>query len=251
MKELDYTRHYQKWHSDEPEHIRRMIGYFCNLIGNSLPKNKDASILDIGCGMGFAILAAQSLGYTNVEGIEVDNGQVESCITKGLKVQLVSDTINFLTQKDQSYDCIILLDVLEHVKHEEQLSLLKAAYNTLKDSGILICTVPNANSALASRWRYIDWTHHASFTEHSLDFVLYNAGFNEIKILPTEFFYRPSGSYFSWLFSFKKAQIKQHVHWVIFSLFRKKQRLQMIAELGWEQGRNVPLSLNLKAIAKK
>ena len=48
--------------------------------------------------------------------------------------------------------------------------------------GKVILTVPNANSPLAARWRYIDFTHHCSFTEHSLNFVLGSAGFGDIRI---------------------------------------------------------------------
>ena len=112
----------------------------------------------------------------------------------------------------------------------------------LADGGRLICTVPNANSSLAPRWRYIDWTHTSSFTEHSLDLLLYSAGLREIRILPGEVARtvpypwiprKASLTYFAWRF------------------FRGMRRLELMAELGAAQARHIPLSLNLLAVASR
>ena len=72
--------------------------------------------------------------------------------------------------------------MLEHVPVAAQIELLRTIRGALRPGGRLILTVPNANSPLASRWRYIDFTHHVSFTEHSLSFVLRNASFGAIKM---------------------------------------------------------------------
>jgi hypothetical protein len=105
-----------------------------------------------------------------------------------------------------------------------------------------VLTVPNANASLGMRWRYNDWTHTASFTEHSLDFVLFNAGFRKINVSPAEFVRRPK-----WYF----LPIGGARHWWAFCFFRLFRRLEMMAELGPEQGRQVPLSLNLLAVADR
>lgn len=107
----------------------------------------------------------------------------------------------------------------------------------------LICTVPNASSTLASRWRYIDWTHHSSFTERSLDFLLFNGGFKTVQVLPVEFMVRPANW---WLPVMSGARA-----WWAFRFFRFIRRLQMMAELGPEQGQAMPLSLNLMGVASK
>jgi predicted TPR repeat methyltransferase len=198
-------------------------------------------VLDVGCGMGFALLTMKHLGFTSLTGVEVDAGQVASCQAKGLNVEQAPDTISWLRDRPASADLILCLDVLEHVPVLQQIDFARAIRSALSDSGLLICTVPNANSALAARWRYNDWTHSSSFTEHSLDLVLWNGGFKQIDIQPVEFNTRPKRV---WL------PVGGARHWWAFKFFRLIRRLQLMAELGPGQGRVVPLSLNILATAR-
>jgi 2-polyprenyl-3-methyl-5-hydroxy-6-metoxy-1,4-benzoquinol methylase len=177
MRSLDYTRQYLKWHLDKPEHIQGTKRYYQRLLQPYLPQNKDAHILDVGCGMGFAL---QDLGFVCVEGIDLDQGQVKSCLEKQFKVNQVDDSVEFLSKKLGKYDLILALDVIEHIPHDIQLNFVEAILNALKPCGTFICTVPNTNSTLAGRWQFIDWTHYTSFTDHSLDFLLFNGGFEDI-----------------------------------------------------------------------
>jgi SAM-dependent methyltransferase len=240
---IDYTRHYLKWHSDTPEHISATTSFYSRLLKAHLPSNPQAKMLDVGCGMGFALLALKALGYTSVSGIDCDQGQIVSCKSKGLDVALSSDTVASLKEHPSNFDVILCLDVIEHIPMEKQLEFVRALADALVPSGTLICTMPNANSAIASRTRYIDWTHHTSFTEHSLDFLLFNGGFKEIQILPMEFTQRPRSFWLPFLGGAR--------HWWAFRFFRFWRRLEMMAELGPQQGRTVPLSPNLFGVAKK
>ena len=240
---IDYTRHYLKWHSDTPEHIAATTLFYSNLLKAHLPSNPLAKILDVGCGMGFALLGLKALGYTQVSGVDSDQGQVASCQSKGLNVALTSDTVAFLKERPSTFDAILCLDVIEHISVQNQLEFVRALADALVPGGRLICTMPNANSVLGSRTRYIDWTHHTSFTEHSLDFLLFNGGFKEIQILPMEFIQRPRSF---WLPFLSGAR-----HWWAFRFFRFWRRLEMMAELGPQQGRAVLLSPNLFGVAKK
>ena len=182
--EIDYTRHYRKWHDDSEEHRDAMCRHFRHLLAPYLPKAKEIRILDVGCGMGFALLALRESGYCNVEGIDSDKGQVAAARDRGLDVTHVLDAVEHLRARAGEYGLILCLDVVEHIPVEQQMEFVAGLSKALADGANLICTVPNANSSLASRWRYIDWTHTTSFTEYSLDFLLYNAGFQNIRILP-------------------------------------------------------------------
>ena len=219
-----------------------MVAYYQRVLKDHLPGTREAKVLDVGCGMGFAMLALRETGFTSVQGVETDEGQATSCKDKGLDVVLTQDTGAFLKTKPSFYQLILALDLIEHIPVREQLEFVSAMSAALVPGGKLICTVPNANSILAARYRYICWTHQCSFTEHSLDFLLYNAGFCEIKVMEVESIQRPAHCWWP------RGGVR---HWWAFRFFRLWRRLEMMAELGPQQGRAVPLSLNLLAIAHK
>lgn len=250
MFDVDYTRYYKHWHADTSEHIQIMKLIYTDMLGGLLPPDKTIRILDVGCGMGYAMLTLRDWGYENVEGIDVDPGQVQACLNKQLNVVQTDDSIDYLNRLPDTYDLILALDVIEHIPHTEQLEFVRAIRRALKPGGIFICTVPNANSALANRWRYDDWTHHLSFTEHSLDFLLFNAGFENIQVFDTDFIHPPR---LRWLSRelLQKWFWKPIVRWWLFRFFRTWRRLELIAELDWEQAMSIPLSLNLLAKAVK
>lgn len=239
---IDYTRYYNKWHPNTTEHQEYMNSYYRRVLGARLPDDRNARILDVGCGSGMALAALRKMGYSRLSGVEFSPEQADAARKKGFEVTQTEDTVGFLRGRRGEFDLVLALDVLEHIPAPGQLDFVAAICGSLCPQGRLLCTVPNANSVLASRWRYNDWTHHFSFTEHSLDFLLYNAGFDPISVHPAEFHERPR---LWWL------PVGGSRHWWALRFFRFWRRLEMMAELGPEQGRSVPLSLNLLAVAVK
>jgi SAM-dependent methyltransferase len=239
---IDYGRIYRKWHSDTPEHVATMRAYYQRILGPHLPADRRAPILDVGCGMGFASIAVKALGFSAVLGVDSDSSQVASCKAKGLDVVQTEDTLAWLRERPGAFGAILALDLIEHIPVDAQLEFVRAVAGALTATGRLICTVPNANSILASRYRYICWTHRCSFTEHSLDFLLYNGGFGTIDVREVDVIQRPP----RWWWPGSGGR-----HWWAFRFFRLWRRLQMMAELGPSQGRSVPLSLNLLCVADK
>ncbi|MBD3273442.1 methyltransferase domain-containing protein, partial [Candidatus Dependentiae bacterium] len=191
MNNIDYSIHYKKWHNDSEEHINSMEKYFKDRIYEFLPKNKNIKILDVGCGTGLTMLALKKWGYKNIEGVEIDKKQFESCKKKNLDVKMTDDTIKFLEKRKRKYDLVLALDVLEHIPVKMQINFTTSIYKSLKSKGIFIAIVPNANSVVACRFRYIDWTHKTTFTELSIDFLLRNSGFDTIKIKETGLIKKP------------------------------------------------------------
>jgi SAM-dependent methyltransferase len=242
---IDYTYYYRRWHPQTEGHRAGMMAYCKLLLSRHLPEDRGIQVLDVGCGGGYAMLAMRELGYKSLLGIDIDEGQVESAQAAGLEVQFVQDTVGFLSARPRAFQLILALDVLEHVPVNIQMEFVHAIASALSQGGRFICTVPNANSAVAMRWRYNDWTHHSSFTEHSLEFLLFNGGgFSEIQTSPaTDFVQRPRNYWMPFLSGSR--------HWWAFRFFRTWRRLEMMAELGPGQGRNIPLSLNLLSVAKK
>ena len=204
-----------------------MAAHHHRLLKPHLPLNPASAVLDVGCGMGFALESLRQLGYHRLEGFDTDKNQVALAQKAGLSVIWAEDPLSFLAERTRSKDLVLCLDVLEHVPKVEQLKFVSAIREALKPGGRAIFSVPNANSALASRWRYNDWTHEASFTEHSIDFLLFNAGFPKISVFPFEFVVRPR-----WVWLPRKSTLI----WFMLCFYRVWRRGEMIAELGPEQG---------------
>lgn len=248
ISELDYSIHYQVWHDHSDAHADTMAQWQASLLAPLVPADRSSHCLDIGCGMGFAMLGLSRLGFSNVSGIDIDRAQVAAARRRNLAVERVIDSVAYLDSHRDSYDLILLLDVLEHVAVSEQIRLLRAIYASLRNNGRLIVQVPNASAALASRWRYIDATHTTAFTEHSLNFVLRNAGFPSVVAsdlsdpafprIPRRFWKRSLWKHFGHEFR----------RWVMRFLWRQ----MCIAELGTGTGsNNISLNLNLVAMCEK
>lgn len=188
----DYSVYYRHWHDDSPEHAKEMADYILKEIKQFLPSADDQPVLEIGCGMGFGMLALQQYGFQNVQGVDSDAKQIEAAQKKGLNVTLVENVIEWLCDRSSQFKVILLMDVLEHIPVDSQIAVMRAVFHALRPNGSVILSVPNASAILASRHRYNDYTHHVTFTEKSLYFVLKNAGFSEIQIPGQRKLMRPS-----------------------------------------------------------
>ena len=66
---IDYSRHYKNWHSDTEEHINKMNVLYSKIIAAHFPPDKNKSILDIGCGMGFLMVSLKRSGYQLIKAL--------------------------------------------------------------------------------------------------------------------------------------------------------------------------------------
>jgi SAM-dependent methyltransferase len=150
-----------------------------------LPKNKDARILDFGCGMGHFLYFLKKMGYSNFIGIDISPQQVDFVRKYITNNVILADGFDFLKEalrKGDYFDVIVLNDVIEHIPKVKILELLKLILNTLKPGGKVFIKTGNMGNPFNLRTRYIDFTHEIGFTEHSLYEVLYMAGFRKIRV---------------------------------------------------------------------
>ncbi len=149
-----------------------------------LPLNKNAEIIDIGCGFGQTLLKLKQLGYTNVKGIDISNESVDFCQKNGLnvaKIENITDYQNLIFAKN---DFAIMSHVLEHIEKNKIIDTLKVIKSEiLSENGKLCVMVPNAQSNTGPYWMFEDFTHTWLFTAGSLIYVLKSAGFKTVYFL--------------------------------------------------------------------
>jgi tRNA G46 methylase TrmB len=149
-----------------------------------LPQDRQARILDIGCGMGDFLYFLQKHSYTNFLGLDVGAEQVKyanRCL-HAEKAILVDSTEEFLEKGDQ-YSCVAMLNVIEHIKKDRVVGLLKNIHEVLTENGVLLLKTDNLACITGAFNRYFDFTHEMGFVEPSLKQVLKLAGFQEITFI--------------------------------------------------------------------
>jgi 2-polyprenyl-3-methyl-5-hydroxy-6-metoxy-1,4-benzoquinol methylase len=150
-----------------------------------LPDDKNARILDIGCGDGKFLFYLCNKGYKKIEGLELSTQQAEEA-RKYVRcpIHAVGDTSSFLKKSVNTYQMITLNDVLEHVPKRNTVNFLKDIRDAIKPGGIAVINVPQVSGFTSLFCRYIDFTHQTLFTEMSLKQVLLSAGFFNVKFIP-------------------------------------------------------------------
>jgi SAM-dependent methyltransferase len=124
-------------------------------------------------------------GYDNAEGVDSSEEQVATAAKLGVKNVRCEDALALLDRATGEYNCIIALDLIEHLTKTEVLSLLARASTALRPGGVIILQTTNAASPFCGRLRYGDFTHESSFTASSLGQVLRVAGLTEIHVYET------------------------------------------------------------------
>lgn len=142
-----------------------------------LPCDRNAKILEVGCGYGRYLASLSEMGYTNCYGIDLSSEQVSYAKTV-LQLSNVeqADALEWLTGKDELFDCILGLDILEHFPTNDLLSLGEKIYKALKPGGTVIFQVPNGMSPI-NPFIYGDLTHFRAFTPQSMQQFLLHVGF--------------------------------------------------------------------------
>lgn len=241
--DINYSVHYSRWHTGSIDELKLRDKFYLRLFGDELSEfPKSISILDYGCGYGH-LTYFLSNRFRTVTGVDSSEHQVKVAKRNSLPVFHLKneDFADWCEEKKENFDVIFLMDVLEHIDAKDQISFIRSLSLTLKENGLFYIKVPNANSLLASRWRYIDWTHKSSFTEASLEFVLKNSNFMEIDYLDDETSIKPK-----MLFLPRKDTLPYYLK----SFVRFIWRFYLYSEIGREALR-LRLGVNLLAKARK
>lgn len=184
----NYANHF--WRLNDKTKVKENSIYYDAVYDTLLSADKTARILDIGCGGGHCLAYLRRKGYINMVGIDQSPELVQFVIQEIWPQTIQTEALTYLQQHLGEFDMLIANDFIEHLPKQIIGEFLQLCRTALRPGGKLLIKTPNMSNPLASRHRYVDFTHEVGFTETSLHQVCANAGFTKVIIYP-EFPTRP------------------------------------------------------------
>jgi 2-polyprenyl-3-methyl-5-hydroxy-6-metoxy-1,4-benzoquinol methylase len=146
-----------------------------------LPYKKTGRLLEVGCGAGHFLAAAQRAGF-EAWGTEISQSGLVRLKEQGFHV--LAGALPELALPSHHFDAVVLFEVLEHL--EDPQAYLVECRRILRAGGVVLLTTPNFGSLsqrlLAERWRVVDPEHLVLFTKQGLRHVLKRTGFKPIAL---------------------------------------------------------------------
>lgn len=144
------------------------------------------SVLEVGCGSGNTLAHLKGQGTVRALGIELDPSVAEEASTKADEILVGDIEAMDLPYAACSIDCIILGDVLEHLRDPWQV--LSSLAGLVRPGGAVLASLPNVRFygvslglLLLGEWKYgedgiLDRTHLRFFTRKTIAELFTGAG---------------------------------------------------------------------------
>lgn len=142
--------------------------FFLSILQKNVPKRKFMRILDAGSGIGaYTLWLSNMYKDARVDGWEIDKHKLKfsQAFAKELSVTnaafMYGNVVNTKLQLKTSYDLIVNIDVLEHIKNYQVV--LRNFHNILSSGGYLYIHTPQKNQQRLFRalkhWHHEDHVH--------------------------------------------------------------------------------------------
>ena len=166
---------------DIKQGMQHYLPYFEQL--KSLPKIKEARVLDLGCGRGEWLELLGEQGW-RAEGIDLSAIMVDVCTEYGLQANR-TEAVSYLEQlDDNSLAAVTGFHIIEHLPFEVLFKLMREAMRTVKPGGLVLFETPNPENVLVgSHTFYHDFTHRNPVTPTAITFLTQYVGFTNSRII--------------------------------------------------------------------
>ncbi|MDI6731833.1 MAG: class I SAM-dependent methyltransferase [Candidatus Margulisbacteria bacterium] len=169
--------------------------------------DKKAAMVDIGCANGGLLIALRKMGYVNLLGIDPSKVCVKHVNQQGVPARVGGLFSENLSDFKNSFDCVILCHVLEHVC--DLRSAIENVIGLLKKGGILFVEVPDASRYLdyfIVPFHYFDHEHINHFDEHSLRNLIVQFGCESLASVKSTISVSKSNLYPTVYMAFRKQK---------------------------------------------
>jgi SAM-dependent methyltransferase len=144
-------------------------------------RHRDATLLDVGCGVGRFCHAASYLRW-DVTGIDVSEAAIKIG-SEHATFPMEHTTIGAHLARNTKYDAVTAFEVLEHLS--EPLKFLQSLKEAARPHGHVFCTVPNWDCLTIQTATRPDWlppVHLCFFSRKALENLALLAGFYTVNV---------------------------------------------------------------------
>jgi len=150
-------------------HLRHLAGYKLAREEIKRKVGRDCTILEVGCGVGYGANFISS--DFKVVGLDISKDALREA-RKYKHIHWILGDGTSLPFKDESFDAVISLQVIEHIKKREVFAYLNEIKRVLKRGGIFILTTPNRDLRLYPFQKPWNPFHEHEYSENELKRIL-------------------------------------------------------------------------------
>ncbi|HRK04528.1 MAG TPA: class I SAM-dependent methyltransferase [Chlorobiota bacterium] len=148
-----------------------------------VPTERTARIMDLGCGFGAFLSLLSDEGYQNAVGVDISPQQIAVAHQLGVTNARVASLRDALFGSS-GFDCITMIDVIEHLTREEAIDTLNLISEVLRPGGTLILRTPNIDAAFGTVLSFGDLTHELHLNKLSTLELFATVNFHSVDIYP-------------------------------------------------------------------
>jgi len=167
-----FEAYYRTW-------ARVARGHFAKL----LPAERNARILDLGCGHGTMLYTLKTMGFSNLVGVDGSPEQIE--LARQVHPEVVrAGALEFLASSPGRFDVVLAVNLLEHFNKDEALLLVDRSHAVLKPGGRILLQLPNGDGLRGRATAAGDLGHEVCYSARSVEQLLRLAGFEDVRCHP-------------------------------------------------------------------
>jgi 2-polyprenyl-3-methyl-5-hydroxy-6-metoxy-1,4-benzoquinol methylase len=142
-------------------------------------------LLEVGCGDGYLLAAAERRGY-EVVGVEYSAHAAQRARAGLSRGQVLVGELSQVELPSEAFDVCILADVIEHVRNPR--SFLATVSERLKPGGFILIATPTTDSwsfrLMRRQWMEFKTEHMCYFNRRTLESLLSQTGFQSSRFFP-------------------------------------------------------------------
>jgi len=183
----------RNYNTRKQRRIRKARSQILDVLNHVVP----GRLLDVGCGYGHTLRAAEDLGLT-ATGVDISEHAVHFCSEQGLSAK--QGTLERLPFADGAFQIVIMKHVLEHTKTPREA--LRETRRVLRPGGGLFIAVPHAGYVKARnnptecrfyRPEFGGRAHYVYYTPQTLTRLLKEESFDPVNVPHPHLVHRQTG----------------------------------------------------------